>query len=266
MKTIGYVTNFHDNFKPLLKELKNHHHVETFYNDEITVSNIEEKLPTHSTILWRALSPYGSKQDRIMEELSEKYTIINTHEAHMLAGDKLATEQTLNKYKIPAIPTWECAAGVNIPTNHIVKPRYGMKGENILYGENTIEPLNEPVTRKALSDGASKWIMQPYIAESSKWLRILVINGEPVISYRRVPPPGRNIANVNQGATKEYVTPPKDAIELAVTAARKTGLTIAGVDITHKPHMIVELNSVPAIPDKALDDVAKILTKKLSNN
>jgi gamma-F420-2:alpha-L-glutamate ligase len=265
MVTIGYISNFKDNLKGLLNELDKTYNVETFYKDEANFKNIVDKLPPESIILWRMLETKEIKTKSLAERLTaEGYILINLYSATKKANDKLETFNILSEAKIPTIPTWECAAGVSIPENHIVKPRFGMKGENILFGKITREKIFEPVSAKALAPENYDWIMQPYVPESNKWLRVLIVNGEAIVAYRRIPPQGRNVANVNQGAKKEYIKLEDSITKIAVKTATTLGLTVAGIDMTHEPYLVVEANSVPSVPDEAVERFSKEVKKYLS--
>lgn len=263
---IGYVTNLqYDGLEPLLAEMNQKYDVRKFYNEAATFKDITETLPPESVIIWRMLNAQNSKTKQLAEKLAEEgYILINSHTATTNADDKLETFKILSNHKIPTIPTWECAAGVNIPENHIVKPRFGMKGENVLFGNITLEKIFEPTSVKALAEADCEWVMQPYIPESSRWLRVLVVNGEPIVAYRRIPPQGRNIANVSQGARREYVKLDSKVAKIATRAAETLNLTIAGIDITHAPHLVVEANSVPAIPEEAAGKFSKEMLKHFS--
>jgi glutathione synthase/RimK-type ligase-like ATP-grasp enzyme len=272
MKTVGYVYNFEDTNKQIVESLKNidGFNVIPLHSETITVKQIIETIPEGSVIIWRVLPDHAQGKIRAIAELEEKgYTVINSAEATETANDKLLAYKKLLEHKTPTIPTWECAAGVQIPVNHIVKPRFGLKGENILYGENTVETILEAPTSKAVAPNVQNWIMQPYIPASEKWLRVLVVNGEPIVAYRRVPKKGSNIANVSQGATRQIVELTNSLKTIAVHATKNVGLHISGVDITHEPHLIVEVNSVPAIPEFAVEETVnqfEIMLNSLFDN
>ena len=263
---IGYVTtSTRDSVKPLLSEINKKYNLQKFYEEEATFKNITSSLPPKSIILWRMLNTKDFKVKNLAEKLTEEgYILINSYDATKKADDKLETFKILSEHKIPTIPTWECAAGVNIPDNHIVKPRFGMKGENILFGQITREKIFEPASAKALAAENYDWIMQPYVPESHKWLRVLIVNGEPIVAYKRIPPQGRNIANVNQGAKLEYVKLDESITKIAIKTAKTLNLTIAGIDLTHAPHLVVEANSVPAVPEAAAERFSKETLKYLS--
>jgi glutathione synthase/RimK-type ligase-like ATP-grasp enzyme len=258
MTAIGYVNNFHDNLNTLISGLKKEYDVKTFYGEQASIKNITEQLAPGSIILWRMLEGKENKLKHLGEKLSEEgYLMINPYSSTRQSDDKLEAFKIFSQHKIPTIPTWECAAGVNIPDNHIVKPRFGLKGKNVLFGDITVENISEPASKKALASDNYDWIMQPYIPESHQWLRVLIVDGNPIVAYKRVPPQGRNIANVTQGAKRVYVPLDEKITSIAARAAKTLNLTIAGVDITHAPHLIVEANSVPSIPNEAVEKFAE---------
>lgn len=266
MLTVGYITNSsRDSFKPLLTEMSKTYNIEKFHKEEATFQNIKETLPPKSIILWRILNANQTKAKNLAEKLTEEgHILINPYYATQQSEDKLKTFNILSEHKIPTIPTWECAAGVRIPDNHIVKPRFGTKGENILFGNITHEKIFEPVSSNALSTETYDWIMQPYIPQSNKWLRVLIVNGEPIVAYKRIPPEGRNIANVHQGARREYVKINDNLARVAIKTAKVLGLTIAGIDLTHDPYLVVEANSVPSVPEEAAEKFTESTIKYLA--
>jgi glutathione synthase/RimK-type ligase-like ATP-grasp enzyme len=241
-----------DGLAPLLSELSKNFTIIKLGKEDLRFDNIVSQLPEGSVIFWRLVGEDHIRNANLAERLTKHgYKLVNSLDATTKANDKFLSYEILSEKGIPSIPTWVCAPGVKIPENHIVKPRFGAKGVDVLFGEITVDKVYEPVSNHALSENTGDWIMQPYVPDSGDWLRVIVVNGKAVSAYKRIPPEGKNIANVHQGATREYVNIEPDLAVLAVKTADALGLTISGIDITNKPYLIVEANSVPAIPQKA---------------
>ncbi|MBW1988719.1 MAG: ATP-grasp domain-containing protein [Deltaproteobacteria bacterium] len=62
-------------------------------------------------------------------------------------------------------------------------------------------------------------------------VRVVVIGGRPVCSYRRIGEPGRVAANVSAGGRIEFSGVPDEAVETAVSAARAAGFDDVGMDV-----------------------------------
>jgi ribosomal protein S6--L-glutamate ligase len=256
-----------DGLAPLLAELSKNFTIVKLGKEDLRFDNIISQLPEGSLVFWRLVGEDHVRNANLAERLTKYgYKLVNSLDATTKANDKFLSYEILSEKGIPSIPTWVCAPGVKIPTNHIVKPRFGAKGVDVLFGEITTDKVYEPVSSLALSNDTTDWIMQPYVPDSSDWLRVIVVNGKAVSAYKRIPPEGKNIANVHQGATREYVNVEPDLAALAVKTADALGLTIAGIDITNKPYLIVEANSVPAIPEKAEQDFVQEAVKFVMSN
>lgn len=251
-----------DGLAPMLTELSKNFTIVKLGKEDLRFDSIVSQLPEGSIIFWRLVGEDHIKNTHLADRLTKHgCQLVNSLDATTKANDKFLSYEVLSEKGILSIPTWVCAPGVKIPENHIVKPRFGAKGVDVLFGEITIDKVYEPVSSHALSESTSDWIMQPYVPDSSQWLRVIVINGKAVSAYKRIPPEGKNIANVHQGATREYVKVEPDLAALAVKTADALGLNIAGIDITNKPYLIVEANSVPAIPEKAEQDFVQEAVK-----
>jgi len=93
-------------------------------------------------------------------------------------------------------------------------------------------------------------IVQRYIgAAAGRDLRLFVIGKEVAASIRRTAPPGSFKANLHQGGRAEAVTPDAECIEMALAAARTTGLHVAGVDLLESGDgpLVTEVNASPGL-------------------
>ena len=62
-------------------------------------------------------------------------------------------------------------------------------------------------------------------------IRVVVIGREPVITYWRVPAPGQWLTNVARGGRVDFQDVPREAVNLAVEAARLANFDDVGVDV-----------------------------------
>lgn len=75
-------------------------------------------------------------------------------------------------------------------------------------------------------------------------LRVVLIGFEAVCAFWRVPAAGEFRCNLSQGGSVDFAGVPRQAVELAVKAARAANLTEVGMDIamTEKGPLILEFN------------------------
>jgi ribosomal protein S6--L-glutamate ligase len=93
-------------------------------------------------------------------------------------------------------------------------------------------------------------IVQRYVrAAAGRDLRLLVVDGEVVAAIRRTAPPGSFKANLHGGGSAEAVSPPDDAVAVALAAAKKIGLAVAGVDLLEGEDglLVTEVNASPGL-------------------
>ena len=256
-KKIAYVSSY----KPtssmgerepiLLNVLQQLTEVVPIFSEDISFERIKQTLPAGSYIIWRVLSESTSRNTAdIKKQLEDSgYFLINKASNAIPSKDKFETFRALSAAGIPTISTREISEGSLIPKNHIVKPRFGMKGDSILFGEIDIEAIPDEPTEKVPNEPISReWILQPYIPDSKNWWRVLIVNQQIISAYRRIPSSNSVISNVSKGATRRFDSPDKKVMNLALEVASLSGLDICGIDITSYPYMVVEINAIPAIP------------------
>jgi len=93
-------------------------------------------------------------------------------------------------------------------------------------------------------------IVQEFIKEAKGAdVRAFVVNGEVVGAMRRQAKEGEFRSNIHQGGTATVVKLDKHEKHAAITAAKKMGLAIAGVDMvmSNRGPLILEVNSSPGL-------------------
>jgi glutathione synthase/RimK-type ligase-like ATP-grasp enzyme len=87
--------------------------------------------------------------------------------------------------------------------------------------------------------------MQELIPPRSNDLRVIVSGGEVVGAAVRIAAPGEWRTNVSLGGRSIATKPPRDACDLAVAAAQKLTLDLAGVDLLRADDgwIVLEVNA-----------------------
>jgi RimK family alpha-L-glutamate ligase len=142
---------------------------------------------------------------------------------------------------------------ITAPSSHVpfeppvvVKPRFGSWGRDVVLCADPAA-LRRHLARIAhrrwfKSHGA---LVQELVPPQHEDLRLVVAGGTVVGAVRRVAAPGEWRTNVALGATRHQTTPPPEACELALAAARAIDGDLVGVDLLPTPdggHIVIELN------------------------
>jgi [lysine-biosynthesis-protein LysW]---L-2-aminoadipate ligase len=175
--------------------------------------------------------------------------VLNPPGALVAAHDKLATSRILAGAGIPhprTVHVTSPTAALPFAPPVVVKPRFGSWGRDVVLCETATE------LRSVLEhDRNRRWfrahgaLVQELVPPVGHDLRLLVAGAGVVGAIRRVASPGEWRTNVALGATREPVTPPPAACEIAVAAARAIEADLVGVDLLPAPgggHVVLELN------------------------
>lgn len=129
----------------------------------------------------------------------------------------------------------------------IMKLLQGTQGQGIVLAE----------TRKAAESVMSAFrqldadiMVQEFIKESAGTdIRAFVVGNQVVASMKRIAPDGEFRSNVHRGGTMENISLTSVEKEMAVSASRILGLSIAGVDLmrSERGPLILEVNSSPGL-------------------
>jgi [lysine-biosynthesis-protein LysW]---L-2-aminoadipate ligase len=175
--------------------------------------------------------------------------VLNPPGALVAAHDKLATSRILAGAGIPhprTVHVTSPTAALPFAPPVVVKPRFGSWGRDVVLCETATE------LRSVLEhDRNRRWfrahgaLVQELVPPVGHDLRLVVAGAGVVGAIRRVASPGEWRTNVALGATREPVTPPQAACEIAVAAARAIEADLVGVDLLPAPdggHVVLELN------------------------
>jgi ribosomal protein S6--L-glutamate ligase len=93
-------------------------------------------------------------------------------------------------------------------------------------------------------------LVQEYIREGgASDIRVVVVGGRAIASYRRIAPEGEFRSNMHRGAKGERVAPDGETLSMAVKSAAALGLDVAGVDIMtgSEGPVVLEVNASPGL-------------------
>jgi len=194
--------------------------------------------------------------------------VLNRPPALLAAHDKLITARLLTAAGIPHPRTRRLhhatsLEGLTLPL--VVKPRFGSWGRDVeLCGDR--RALDDYIRRMQRRDWwRTGGVVQELVPPRSSDLRIIVSGGEVVGAATRLAAPGEWRTNVALGGRPVPTTPPSEACELALAAARQLGIDLAGVDLLPEENgwVVLEVNgAVDMRPAYSLD--ADVFTAALA--
>jgi [lysine-biosynthesis-protein LysW]---L-2-aminoadipate ligase len=175
--------------------------------------------------------------------------VLNRPRALVAAHDKLATSRVLAEAGVPHPRTVHITTPSSLVPFEppvVVKPRFGSWGRDVVLCEDAAS-----LRRHLAQIGYRRWckthgaLVQELVPPQGEDLRLVVAAGTVVGAVRRIAAPGEWRTNVALGATREAVTPPPEACELAVAAAQAIEADLVGVDLLPTPdgnHVVLEVN------------------------
>lgn len=176
-------------------------------------------------------------------------TVLNDPASLIAMHDKLVTARVLRRAGLPHPWTRHVRNGralESVQTPVVVKPRHGSWGRNVIVCE-TDDALAETVDAVQhepwyVEHGA---LVQELVPPTGSDLRIVVAGGRVVGAVRRQAVGGEWRTNVALGARRVPVEPPREAADLALSAAQAVSAALVGVDLLPTPeggYTILELN------------------------
>jgi RimK family alpha-L-glutamate ligase len=172
----------------------------------------------------------GALAARGVHVLNDPGTLLATH-------DKLLTARILRRHGLPHPATTHVRDGrmtpqfASLPV--VVKPRFGSWGKAVYRCDDStaLAETLDVVSREEwfARHGA---IVQSLVPPQGYDLRVLVAAGRVAGAVYRIAPPGEWRTNVSLGAVRRPVDePPREAVALALRAARAVGTSLVGVDL-----------------------------------
>lgn len=151
----------------------------------------------------------------------------------------------------------------------IIKLLEGTQGLGVVLAENKKAAKS---VIEAFHGLKARIIVQEFIGESKgSDIRAFIVDGEVVGAMKRTAKEGEFRSNLHRGGKAEIIQLTEEEEHVAVEAARKMGLAVAGVDIlqSNRGPLIIEVNSSPGLEgiEKATGvDVAGKIIQYLERN
>jgi len=171
-----------------------------------------------------------------LERLEEAgVRVLNRPSAVVLAHDKLLTARMLRRAGLPHPRTMLVERHSPIPDLDfpaVVKPRFGSWGQDVrlCHDREELRAMLDDLSCR-LWFRATGAVAQELIPPLGHDLRLVVAGGRIVGAAKRIAAPGEWRTNVALGASVVPAEPPPVAAELALAAARASGLDLVGVDL-----------------------------------
>ena len=176
--------------------------------------------------------------------------VVNPCYAFRRARDKYATQYTLE------------TAGLPIPTTYTTESMADAYRVSEMYGEFIYKPILSSMGKgamkftdpdlaynayKMLDRYSQPLILQKYVPNPGRDVRVFVIGDEVVGSAYKYKAAGKWKTNVAQGGTMVDEKVPEDILELGLSATQAMGLDYSGVDVIESSDgpVILEVNGSP---------------------
>ncbi len=183
--------------------------------------------------------------------------VINTAEGLLAAHDKLRSAAILMKSGLPHPETSLLTVAeetASLPPPCVVKPRFGSWGRDVFrcQTEEELAACIETIRDRTWfrRHGA---VVQQWLPNSRRDLRVLVAGGRVVGAAERVAAEGEWRTNISLGGSLRAARPSDDAAELARTAAAVVGADLVGVDLLPDGdggYVVLELNGAVDFDDR----------------
>ena len=193
----------------------------------------------------------------LYETLNEYIPIINNFKAFQITEDKFKTSHLLNRHGIKTAPYKLCHRN---DTNQlksifkewggqfVYKPTDGWGGMGLVKIEN--EAALDMILPFLNQTDVRCFYVEKFIKNDNKDYRIDIVDGKYISCYGRKAPKNSWKTNITSGGEIILREPTDEIVELAIKAAKITGLEIAGVDIIYdlekEEYIVLEVNGIPA--------------------
>lgn len=176
--------------------------------------------------------------------------VVNPCYAFRRARDKYATQYVL------------ATAGLSVPVTYTTESMADAYKASEIYGEFIYKPILSSMGKgslrftdpdlaynayKMLDRFSQPLILQKYVPNPGRDIRVFVIGDRVVGSAYKYKPEGKWKTNVAQGGTMVDEKVPEDILELGVKATKAMGLDYSGVDVIEGPDgpVVLEVNASP---------------------
>lgn len=224
-------------------------------NGEIICNGVAmEELDLFFSYNAGAQTPY---QMYLYQAINKLVPTINNFEAFSLSEDKFLTTYALNQANIRCpeyrVFNREDISGLRDTVREwngrvVYKPTDGWGGTGIvkIEDERSLDVLVPFLNRLDVPH----FYLEKYINYDKSDYRVDIVDGQYIGCYGRKAPTDSWKTNVTSGGSVITRQPSDDVIELAIQAAKVTGLEIAGVDLLYdldaEEYVVLEVNGIPA--------------------
>jgi ribosomal protein S6--L-glutamate ligase len=214
--------------------------------------------------------------------------IINNYSAFELTEDKLKTSHTLKRAGINSSDYRLCHRD-DIQTLRDVLKEFGGKlvykpvdgwggmGVVLIDSDATLDTLLPFLNQTDIR----QFYVERYINYDKSDYRIDVVDGKFISCYGRKAPEHDWKTNVTSGGSVILREPNDELVDIAIKAAKATGLEIAGVDLIYdlerEEYIVLEVNGIPAFAtpeqeklgldfnDKKIEAIVELIDRKVKN-
>jgi len=199
----------------------------------------------------------------VLDAIAEQTTVVNSAQALRVALDKLLTQRCLQRHGIP-IPEFLLVSRENVDAirehvdakPYIIKPRLGSFGVGI----TRVEGHDQLVDLIDYSEGKSHFL-EAYIESSpERFIGVNVVGDRVCSAYGKESSRFRGWKVMDRQRRGGGMFPREPSAvhqQLAIAAARATGLDLAGVDIIQSrtgQDYVVDVNPFPGLYPSIQDD------------
>lgn len=196
-------------------------------------------------------------QTYLYQALNETVPTINNYHSFALTEDKFRTAHHLKLNGIATTDHIVCNKNnIQEMKEHlafwggqaICKPIDGWGGRGIikLESERDIDLLTPYINAQA----SPQFYIERVVENDYSDYRIDIVDGKYIACYGRKAAKGEWKTNITSGGSVMLREPNDAVVELALKAAKVTGLEVAGVDIIydieHEKYVVLEVNGIPA--------------------
>lgn len=127
----------------------------------------------------------------------------------------------------------EAAAAVERLGTAVLKPLFTSKGRGMRRLEAGADL--RPALEEHVESGRGPFYLQAFVKHPGRDLGVAVMDGHVLGAYWRIAGEDQWMTTILSGGRYAPADPPREAIELALAAARRFGLTFTGVDLIERP-------------------------------
>ncbi|SFI27971.1 ATP-grasp domain-containing protein [Planctomicrobium piriforme] len=216
----------------------------------------EAALHRVDAVLVRTMPPGSLEQvvfrmDALQRLEAQGIQVVNPPRAIEAAVDKFLTTARLAANGLPTPRTVvcesaddACIAFERLGQDVVVKPIFGSEGRGIL---RVSDPDLAYRTFRTLERTQAVLYLQEFIQHSGFDVRVLVLNGEVLGTFKRRHPTDFR-TNVARAAVAEPHVATEEERQLALQACAAVGACFAGIDLLYDPAgrcLVIEVNAVP---------------------